>query len=104
MKRTAANMQSDVIADVHLYETEKGGRAGPTPPRIFACIMVLDAQNFDVRLRLENYPLFPGQSVTLPIDFLDWERAEPYCKIGSDFRLRELRVIGEGVIRSVRER
>jgi hypothetical protein len=89
----------DIIATVKLLETGVGGRRGPTPGDKFHCVMVIDDHNFDVRLQLDRVgPLSPGQQAVVPISFLDLEHAKMFVIEGVHFKLRELKVIGEGTI------
>jgi hypothetical protein len=61
--------------------------------------MTIEGKNLDVRLNLESTgSLSPGQTATVPISFLDLEYAKPYCVVGRKFSLREINVIGDGVI------
>jgi hypothetical protein len=61
--------------------------------------MVVDGKNFDVRLDLQDVgAISPGQTVKVPISFLDWEYARNYCAAGMRFLLRVVNTIGEGVI------
>jgi hypothetical protein len=89
----------DIIATVHLFPTDAGGRRGPTPPGKFNCLMVIEEKNFDVRLHLEaTGAMAPGQTAKVPISFLDRECAKKYCSVGKTFVLREVRPIGDGVM------
>ena len=64
--------------------------------------MVIDERNFDVRLHLEGIgPISPGQTLTVPISFLDREDAKAHCAPGKKFVLREVEPIGDGVIEDV---
>lgn len=93
------NQFADIVATVNLFPTEAGGRRGPTPDGKFNCLMTINEKNFDVRLHLEKTgKLLPGQTAKVPISFLDLEYAQKYCSIGTKFLLRELNVIGDGVI------
>ena len=93
------NQLADIIAIVHLFPTDAGGRHGPTPGGKFNCLMVIGGKNFDVRLHLESTgPLSPGQTARVPISFLDREHAKKYCSVGKGFILREVNPIGDGVI------
>lgn len=64
--------------------------------------MVIDEKNLDVRLHLENIgSISPGQTVRVPISFLDREYAKPYCSVGKKIFLREVNIIGDGMIEEV---
>jgi hypothetical protein len=93
------NQFTDIIATVNLFPTHAGGRRGSTPGEKFNCLMVIDEKNFDVRLHLEGLgAISPGQTVRVPISFLDREHAKKYCSVGKTFILREVSTIGDGVI------
>jgi hypothetical protein len=65
--------------------------------------MVIDENNFDVRLHLEEMgAISPGQTAKIPIRFLDRENAKKHCNVGKKFSLREIVLIGNGVIDEVR--
>jgi hypothetical protein len=93
---------ADITATVNFIPTDAGGRRGPTPGGKFNCLMVIDENNFDVRLHLEGTgPISPGQTARVPISFLDLEQAKKYCSVGKTFILREVRPIGRGVIEEI---
>lgn len=93
------NQLADIIATVNLFSTDKGGRCGPTPNEKFNCLMTIDEKNFDVRLHLEGIgSISPGQTVRVPVSFLDREHAKKYCSVGKKFLLREITTIGDGII------
>lgn len=62
--------------------------------------MTIDEQNFDVRLHLEKIgSISPGQKITrVPISFLNLKLARKHCSVGKRFSLREVKVIGDGII------
>ncbi len=62
-------MSFDATAIVALLPTSQGGRAGPTPPTQFGCVLKSDARNFDVRLRLSE-PLELGTARRVELDVL----------------------------------
>ena len=93
------NGLGDLAVTLSLFPTDKGGRLGPTPNVWFGCLMVIDGKNFDVRLDLREVgSISPGQTVNVPVSFLDWEFAKDYCTLGKKFFLREVHMIGEGLI------
>jgi hypothetical protein len=93
----------DLIAKVHLLSTNEGGRGGPTPNHKFSCIMIIGDHNLDVRLHLDGVgQLRPGQEALVPISFLDPEFAKDFVKEGAAFKLREAKIIGEGIIVELR--
>ena len=94
--------RADAIADITLLPTEEGGRAGPTAPGSFACLVVVDGQKFAVRFDLAPMErLSPGTTRSVSMRFLDPVRAEKVFKAGTRFDLREGRMIGQGLIRKV---
>ncbi len=94
--------QPDIIASVQFYPTEKGGRKGPTPPDIFRSPLEFEGEMFDCVLFLdESGPLAPGASATVPIKFLCPELIKPRLKVGSRFKLWEMRTIAEGVVEQI---
>ncbi len=94
--------QPDIIASVKFYPTEKGGRKGPTPPVTFRCLSEFEGEKFDCALFLnESGPLAPGESATVPIKFLFPELVKPRLKVGSRFKLWEMRTIAEGVVEQI---
>lgn len=96
------NQLADIIATVTLFPTDAGGRRGPTPDGKFSCLMIIDEKNLDVRLHLEKIgSISPGQTVRVPISFLDREYAQTYCSVGKKFFLREVNIIGDGVIEEI---
>lgn len=93
------NRHWDVRANVTFLSSGSGGRAGPTTPSRFGCLMQVGRRFFDVRLDLSEIgPISPGQSAFVPISFLDPDFAGQYCKVGATFKLKETRIIGSGTI------
>ncbi len=93
----------DILADITLYDTARGGRKSPTPPDQFNCPIDIDGVKHDCRLLLNNIgPLIPGElKVNVPIKFLCPEIVMPKLGVGKKFYLWELRIIGEGLVRSI---
>jgi hypothetical protein len=93
----------DLIAKVHLLPTSQGGRAGPTRADKHHCIMIVGDHNLDVRLELDQIgSLRPGQEAVVPIRFADPEFAKKFVNEGTTFKLREVGIIGEGVVQELR--
>ena len=90
----------EIFADVELAHSDQGGRAGPTPPSWFGCIMQVNGRNHDVRLMLDG-PLAPGDRRRVGIRFLDGETALSHIGVGTTFLLWEGRTIGSGRIEEV---
>ena len=91
--------RADIVARLSFLSTEQGGRRGPTPNEKFRCLMTIDDQNFDVQLNLSDAgSIFPGQTVSVPLTFLNLELARQHCSVGKEFSLRETEPIAHGVI------
>ena len=87
--------EADIIAEVHLFTTENGGRNGPTPTKLFGCPAEIQGSFFDCHLILGEFEcLAPGDTAALPIKFLSPEIVLQMLKVGDEFRLWELRYIG----------
>lgn len=92
-------MKPQIVARVSFRSHDQGGRRGPTPPDIFGCVFVIAGENLDCRLMLTGVgALSPGSDATVPIAFLDPERARQYLIVGKRFALREVREIADGEI------
>ncbi|MFO1114439.1 MAG: hypothetical protein U1E28_02045 [Beijerinckiaceae bacterium] len=92
----------DIIAVVHFYPSEQGGRKGPTPPRIFRCPLEFEGEKFDCGLHLEEIgAIAPGITATVPITLLFPELLKSRLKVGSQFKLWELGEIADGVVEKV---
>jgi hypothetical protein len=95
----------DLIAKIRLLPSSQGGRLGPTRADKHYCIMVVGDRNLDVRLYLDQIgPLRPGHEAVVPIGFVDPQFAKQFVTEGTAFKLRELRIIGEGVVQELRLR
>jgi hypothetical protein len=91
--------QGDIIATINLLPSDSGGRHSPTPEDKFHCLMIMEEKNYDVRIHLKGIgSISPGQTVRIPISFLCWDVAKHVCFAGKRFFLRELKLIGDGVI------
>jgi hypothetical protein len=90
---------SDIIADVTLYPTERGGRRGPTPAEWFGCPCTprLEPPDYwDCRLYYEA-PIQPGETRRVAVKFLSKE-AIPIFRSAGRFYLWEGRIIGEAIV------
>jgi hypothetical protein len=93
------SITSDILATVHFYTSDEGGRQTPTPSDKLNCILEFEGEYFDCRLLLnETGPLLPGQEASVPIKFLYPDLIKPKLKLGDKFRLRESKTIAEGVV------
>lgn len=94
-------MRPNLFADVTLYPTDRGGRAGSTPSNWFGCLCTKDQharENWDCRLLLDGAPLAPGESRRVGIVFLSGQEAANDLRKTGKFFLRDGRIIGEAVI------
>ncbi|MGD0617806.1 MAG: hypothetical protein ABSB67_09115 [Bryobacteraceae bacterium] len=98
MSGMASPLRPDVIAEVWLYRTEDGGRKSPTPPDRWGCIFQHEGEDFDCRLLLAGRAIAPGDRANVAIKFLRPDLIKSRLAVGSRFKLREGRIIGEGVI------
>lgn len=95
-------MNAHVIARIELYETEHGGRNGPTPSNKFGCLFEGDGEYFDCRLLLEGIgSLRPGQTATVPILFLNPDLLRPRLRTSQRFRLWDGKIIADGEIEEI---
>ncbi len=87
----------DIFARVHFFAD--GGRKGPTPETELNCFFSIDDKLFDCRLYLHEVgSVAPGQSVEIPIAFLNRDLVLPRLDVGSKFRLRELGYTADGEV------
>lgn len=93
-------IRPDVIVNLRLYS--EGGRQSATPSDYLGCIFEYEGENFECRLLLEDVgPLLPGGQALVPIKFLRPDLIKERLRVGNHFRLREARIIAEGVIESI---
>jgi hypothetical protein len=94
-------MSEDIIAEVHLFETEDGGKRWPARNR-FGCPININGESFDCRFLLEDgMSISPGATATLKIKFLRPDLVLPLLEIGTVFRLWEGRFIGTAKVLSI---
>jgi hypothetical protein len=96
------DVKPQLIVDVTLYPTEKGGRNGPLVGDYFCCVCMKrrngKSNNWDGRLMLEGLPLAPGETRQVGMVFLSGEMAAADLRASGKFYLSEGRVIGEATI------
>ena len=91
-----------ILTTVRFYKTEEGGRKGATPPTNFRCLFQYGGREFDCLLDLKETGSFsPGQEGVIPIQFLCPDLLVDSLAVGSKFHLREIRVVGEGVVKEI---
>jgi hypothetical protein len=94
--------QPDIIASIHFYTTEAGGRKVPTPPDQFGCPLEFEGEKFDCRLLLGKVgSLSPGVTANVPVVFLYPELIKPRLKVESRFTLWEMGTIAEGIVKQI---
>jgi hypothetical protein len=91
-------IETQLLAEVTLYPTDKGGRRGPTASEWFGCPCKIsrdDSHGWDCRILLGGIPMSPGETRRVEIIFLSPEQAIPALRAAGTFFLWEGRVIGE---------
>jgi hypothetical protein len=95
-------MQPNIFATVTFKRTEDGGRKSATSSVFFSCPFLMDEKLNDCRLLLDGIgAVEPGQTVEVPIVFLNPSLLDGRLKVGRKFQLWEMRVIAEGEILKV---
>ena len=87
----------DAVVAVTLLPPGAGGRNGQILPRWYGCVMLVQEEGFDVRLRLDS-AFSLGTTRKVGLDFLSHELALRSIKTGTRFRLWEGKVIGSGEV------
>ena len=89
----------DIIAEIHFYSENEGGRDIPTPDNFFGCPMIINGNFYDCRLLLGNIgSVKPGDKIIVPIKFLDSQKVLGLLKQDDKFELWEMRNIAEGKV------
>ena len=95
-------MQPEILARVTFFETNAGGRAGPTPHEFFGCIFKVDEKMNDCHLLLSGIgSVKPGQTVDVPIKFLCLYLLEGRLVVRKKSQLRDGGIVAEGEILKV---
>lgn len=93
------NLNYDIVAEIRFFPENEGGRKSSTPATFFGCPMVIGNKKFDCRILLSEIgPVNPGDTVTVPIKFLDTKSVLKLLNVGDSFKLWEISVIAEGKI------
>lgn len=97
-------IRPDVTTHLRLLSASEGGRRSATPSNHLGCIFEYGDENFECRLLLSDIgPISPGGQAMVPIKFLRPELIKQRLSIGSRFKLREVGIIGEGIVESIIE-
>jgi hypothetical protein len=91
-----------IIARLRFFAASEGGRQTATAGDHLGCIFEDELESFECRLLLQDVgPVGPGSEAIVPIVFLRPDLALQRLRVGSSFRLRELRPIATGVVESI---
>ena len=92
----------DIIAKIHFYKTEEGGRNGPTPSNIFRCPAEINGEKFDCAIEIgKDERVAPGNTITASVSFLSAKVVRPMLKVGSKFKLWESRFIADCTVEEI---
>ena len=92
-------MAAHIVANLHFYMPNEGGRKVAVSPPHFGCVFEIGGQSHDCRLLLPNAkPIRPGDTVRLPIQFVFPKLVLPKLSLGQKFFLWELGHIAEGEV------
>lgn len=93
---------ADIVAKVSFLPTAEGGRESPTPAMRLGCIFGFEQGLYDCALMLQSLdPIFPGDTVLVPIVFLDPDAIKPKLAVGDGFVLRDYRIFARGTVESI---
>lgn len=91
--------QPDIIVSVRLFSTTEGGRASPTPPKVFRCVFEFEGEAFDCALLLDGVgALSPGSEAEVPVAFIFPQYIKERLRPGSHFSLWEGKYIAVGEV------
>ena len=96
-------LKPDVIARVHLFRTEEGGRGNTITAQHFGCPFRYDGEAFDCRILLDQVgvSLAPGATADVPIKFLRPDLIKPRLQAGARFKLWEGKDFADGEVLEV---
>lgn len=95
---------------IKMYDTENGGRRVPIPPVQFGCLLLfkniteLSAYPYDCRMYFNECKkgIKPGEQMdNIPAAFLSPCKIFPYISVGTEFYIRDGKIIGDGIITSI---
>src|SRR5579872_823008 len=92
-------MRAHIIAKIHFYATDRGGRKVAIPPPHFGCPFEIDNRSYDCRVMIQKkQPVQPGVTNLFPVEFIRPDLVVPKLSIGQTFFLWEGRHIAEGEV------
>lgn len=101
-KLGVCRMTPDIIVSLRFLSPREGGRASLPRSGELACIFEAEGRSFDCRIMLgEAEETSASMSFRASVTFLFPEGALESIHEGSPFRLRDYRVIAEGVVESI---
>lgn len=98
------------FATINFFDREHGGRQVPVPVTKFRCplffknIKELSFHGYDCRMLIDEYgkEIKPGEIVdNIPIIFLSSDEVFSYLRIGIEFDVWEMGIIGNGIITGI---
>ena len=93
----------EIIADIMLLATDKGGRKTAICQGEYRGILGIGTENFSFRwfIPREENSFMPGETRRLGIQFLVPDEALSYFPVGTRFTIWEGHIIGKGVVLKV---
>jgi len=93
-------LKPDVLARVHLYRTEEGGRGNSITIGRFGCPFFYNGEAFDCRILLDQVgiTLSPGDTAEVPIKFLRPDLVKQRLQAGAKFKLWEGKDFADGEV------
>jgi hypothetical protein len=88
-----------VTAKIHFFRTDEGGRQGPILRPWRGCLFKIGNDYHDCIIALpDSGRIDLGSVLVLQLQFLDPKLVLPKLRPGTNFQLKELRIIAEGEI------
>jgi len=96
-------LSPDIIANVHMRASDKGGKSVIIPAVQYRCQLIIDSLYFDCRLLLDQtgVSLEPGKMAEIQVKFLFDDVIFNHLRIGAKFSLWDMRVFADGEILKV---